>query len=106
VHAQIITYHLKNVGQDEYLKICLSLAPVIARQPGLLGMVWLASPMTNTYGGTYTWRDRKSMLAFMKSDLVRSFAAHPSIVGLMSEDFEVLEQPSVLTRGVEAVGVA
>jgi quinol monooxygenase YgiN len=105
MHAQVITYQLKDLSQSDYLKICESLAPAIGDMPGLIAKVWLADPATNTYGGTYTWRDRASMEAFMQSDLVKSFAAHPSIVGLTSHDFSVLEEPTRMTHGLVPVAV-
>jgi quinol monooxygenase YgiN len=103
MYAQVITYHLKDLSQEDYAKICASLAPSIAQQPGLIAKVWLADPATNTYGGAYTWHDRAAMEAFMETDLVKSFAAHPSIVGLTSRDYAVMEEPTRVTRGFEAV---
>jgi quinol monooxygenase YgiN len=90
---------------EEYEKVCNSLAPIIAKQPGLIAKVWISDPATNTYGGTYAWRDRQSMDAFMQSDLVKNFASHPSIVGLTSRDFEVLEEPTAVTAAILAVPV-
>jgi len=73
------------------------------QQPGLIAKVWLASPETNTYGGMYTWRDRQSMEAYMQSDLVKSFALDPNVVGLTSRDYAVLEEPTRVTAGILAV---
>lgn len=50
MHAQIITYQLKDLSSEEYAKICDSLAPIIAGQAGLIAKVWIADPATNTYG--------------------------------------------------------
>jgi quinol monooxygenase YgiN len=103
MHAQVITYRLKDLSPEEFSKLCETLAPVVADQPGLIAKVWLANPETNTYGGMYTWRDRQSMEAFMQSDLVKSFASHPSIVGLASQDFAVDDAATRITRGMAVV---
>jgi hypothetical protein len=51
----------------------------------------------------YTWRDRQSMEAYMQSDLVKSFALDPNVVGLTSRDYAVLEEPTRVTAGILAV---
>jgi hypothetical protein len=103
MHAQVITFQLKTLSQDDYAKMCVEVAPIIAQQPGLLAKVWLGNPETNTYGGMYTWRDRQSMEAFMESDLVKSSATDLSIVGFTSRDYAVLEEPTRVTAGILAV---
>ena len=103
MHAQIITFQLKNVSHEDYARMCVTEAPIFAQLPGLIAKVWLASPETNTYGGAYTWRDRESMEAYMRSDLVKSFATDPTIVGFTSRDYAVLEEPTRVTAGILAV---
>ncbi len=103
MHAQVITYHLKDLSQEEYERLCEPLAPIIAAQPGLIEKVWLADPASNTYGGIYKWRDRQAMEAFMQTDLVKGFASHPGIVGLASQDFPVWEAATRVTRGLVGV---
>src|SRR5437762_14184994 len=97
MHAQIITYQLKNLSQDDYTTMCVAEAPIVAQQPGLIAKVWLASPEPNTYGGMYTWRDRQSMEAFLQSDLGKAWTADPSIVGFTSRDYAVLDEPTRVT---------
>lgn len=99
MHALVITFQLKNLSADDYVKSCVEEAPVIAQLPGLIAKVWLASPDANTYGGMYVWRDRQSVEAFMQSDLVRSWATDSSIVGFTSRDYAVLEEPTRVTAG-------
>lgn len=103
MHAQIITFQLKNLSQDDYTTMCVAEAPIYAQQSGLIAKVWLASPETNIYGGMYIWRDRQSMEAYMQSDLVKSFAVDPNVVGLTSRDYAVLEEPTRVTAGILAV---
>jgi len=103
MHIQVITYSLKDIGKSDYEALCMSLAPIIAAQPGLIEKVWLADPATNTYGGMYKWQDREAMEAFMKSEVVHGFASHPAIVNLASRDFPVWADASRVTRGLVGV---
>ncbi len=100
---QVVTFHLRDLSKADYDKMCEPLAPIIAAQPGLISKTWLENAETNTYGGVYTWRDRQSMEAFMQTDMIKAIASHPSFVGLASQDFEVDEKFSRVTRGLAAV---
>jgi len=103
MHIQVVTFHLDGLTADEYLAACNQLAPTIAEVPGLIGKTFIASPETNTYGGVHVWRDRAAMDAYRTSDVWRAIEGHPALVGLESRDFEVLEVPSRVTRGLAAV---
>lgn len=80
--------------------MCDELAPAFTDVPGMHAKVWLADPATNTYGGVYTWRDRTAMEDYARSDLFRSVLSHPNFLDLTSRDFEVLEGPTAVTRGL------
>ena len=54
MHAQLITYQLKDISQAEYLKQMVEPdAPVLAKVPGLVSKVWLTDEEKNTFGGFY-----------------------------------------------------
>jgi len=55
--------------------VCDGLASTFATMPGLISKVWLADPATNTYGGVYTWRDRRSYEDFTKGISSRPLAS-------------------------------
>lgn len=100
MHIQIINFHLKNVTEAQYGKLCDQLAPAFANVPGLIEKVWLANRATNTYGGVYTWRDKQAMVDFTKTELFRAVATHPNLDGIASTDFAVMEDPTRVTRGM------
>ena len=102
MHAQLITYQLKDMREEDYAAFCAAAAPAIALQPGLIAKIWLADPEANVYGGMYTWRDRQAMEAFMRGDLVASLAAHPNITNINSREFAVNEAPTRVTGGLAA----
>ena len=103
MHIQVVTFQLKGLREEDYFAACNQLAPAIAEVPGLIGKTFIANRETNTYGGVHAWRDRASMEAYRSSELWQTIEGQPAFVGLVSQDFEVLEEPSRVTRGLEAV---
>ena len=101
MQAQLITYHLSDISQAEYLKQMVEAdAPVLANVQGLMSKVWLADEEKNTFGGFYLWENRAAMEAFMHSDLVRAVVSRPFVRDVSSVDFEVNENASRVTRGL------
>jgi quinol monooxygenase YgiN len=103
MHIQVVTFHLEGLSSEDYLAACNQLAPAIAQVPGLISKTFIANPETNTYGGVHIWRDRQSMDAYRSSELWRTIEGQPAFVGLVSQDFAALEEPSRVTRGLQAV---
>ena len=100
MHIQIINFNLEGVTEEAYRDLCDQLAPNFGDLPGLVSKVWLADPVSNTYGGVYVWRDRESMVDFTKTELFNSVATHPNLANITSKDFAVLEGPTSVTRGL------
>ena len=103
MHAQIITYQLKNISPEDYVKQMVQPdAPVIAKALGLHSKVWLSNPGENTYGGFYLWDSREHMEKFMVSDLVKAVVSRPFLTNVHSANYAVSEDPSRITRGLLA----
>jgi heme-degrading monooxygenase HmoA len=103
MHIQIINFHLSGVSETDYRALCDEDAPAFAEVPGLVSKVWLANSTTNTYGGVYTWASREAMETFAKSELFKAVATNPNLAGITSIDFDVLEDPTGVTRGLAEV---
>ena len=103
MHIQIINFHLRGVSEADYRALCDEVAPAFAEVPGLVSKVWLANSTTNTYGGVYTWASREAMDEYAKSDLFKAVATNPNLEGVTSIDFNVLEEPTSVTRGLAGV---
>ena len=102
MHAQLITYQLKDISQAEYLKQMVEPdAPVLAKVPGLISKVWLSDEAKNTFGGFYLWETKRAMEDFMHSDLVKAVVSRPFVTNVASVDFEVNHNASVITRGLK-----
>jgi len=100
MHIQIINFHLRGVSEADYRALCDEVAPAFAEVPGLVSKVWLENSTTNTYGGVYTWASREAMDEYAKSDLFKAVATNPNLAGITSIDFNVLEEPTSVTRGL------
>ena len=99
MHVQIINFKLAGITEEQYRKVATELAPSFASVPGLTSKVWLANPSTNTFGGIYYWRDKGAMEEFTGTALFKSVATHPNLAEITSTDFEIMEEPTRITRG-------
>jgi hypothetical protein len=102
MHAQLITYQLKDISQAEYLKQMVEPdAPVLAKVKGLISKVWLSDIEKNSFGGFYLWENKTAMENFMNSDLVKAVVSRPFVKNVSSVDYEVNENASLITRGIK-----
>jgi hypothetical protein len=102
MHAQLITYHLSDISQTEYLEQMVEPdAPILANVSGLISKVWLADEGKNTFGGFYLWESKEAMDTFMQSDLVAAVVSRPFVTDVSSVDYTVNEAASQITRGLK-----
>jgi len=102
MQAQIITYQLKDISQEEYLKQMVEPdAPILANVNGLISKVWLVDEEKNSFGGFYLWETKAAMEAFMHSDLVAAVVSRPFVKNVSSVDYTVNETASKITRGLK-----
>lgn len=100
MHVQIITFGLKELGDEEYRSHCEAIAPAFAQLPGLVSKTWLANAETNTYGGVYLWRDRRAMETYERSDIYGGMLANPHLEGLVVRSFPVIEEATEITSNL------
>ncbi len=102
MHAQLITYQLKDISQADYLKRMVEPdAPILARVPGLVSKTWLVDQAKNTFGGFYLWENKAAMETFMQSDLVKAVVSRPFVKNVSSVDFEVNQKASRITKALK-----
>ena len=102
MQAQIITYQLKDISQEEYLKQMVEPdAPILANVNGLISKVWLVDEEKNSFGGFYLWETKAAMEAFMHSDLVAAVVSRPFLKNVSSVYYTVNETASKITRGLK-----
>lgn len=106
MHIQVVNFNLKGMSDAEFVSMCDEpFARTFASVPGLISKVWLRGLETNTYGGVYTWRDRRAMEDFRRSDLFQMVVNNPNFTNIMSRDFGVMEGPTRVTNGLAGVKI-
>ena len=100
MHIQIINFNLDGIGRSEYDQVCDDLAQTFAAVPGLISKHWLANDGTNTYGGVYVWESKDAYEAFIASELFAAVGGNPALANVSSLDFDVIEAPTRITRGM------
>ena len=100
----VVNYSLDGVTESEYESLCDELAPVFAAVPGLVSKVWLADRDNGVYGGVYTFENGAAVDAFLASELGQ-VAAVPGLANVTIRRFEVLAEPSAITRGLATAAV-
>ena len=71
----------------------------IADQPGLDWKVWLWNDEARECGGIYLFADQSSVGAYLEGPIVKSIKEHPAISNLSAKVFDVIEEPTAVTRG-------
>ena len=100
MHIQIINFNLDGIGRSEYDQVCDDLAQTFADVSGLISKHWLANDGTNTYGGVYVWESKDAYEAFIASELFAAVGGNPALANVSSLDFDVIEAPTRITRGM------
>ena len=99
----VITFQLDGITEPAYARLCEEIAPAFAAVDGLHTKVWLADSTTNSYGGVYTFASTADVDQFMSSQLYADIGAHPNLTGFAVQRFQILDEPTRITRGPAAV---
>lgn len=100
MQIKVTTFKLREMSLEEYERTCDQLAHCFANIEGLLKKYWLKNSSENLYGCIYIWEDIKYMEAFSKTELFKVIANHPNFENIINTDFEVIEYPAKITRGI------
>jgi heme-degrading monooxygenase HmoA len=104
MHAQVITFALSDITEEQYREAVGADAQTFATMPGLLAKVWLRDAEKNTYGGLYLWADQEAYERYIKGEVFSAIKANPHLENVESRDFGVFEDLSSLTMpGLRAV---
>ena len=97
MHAQVITFGLNGITEEQWHEAAGAEAPTFAALPDLLAKVWLRDPETNTYGGLYLWDDQEAYERYTKGEVFNAIKADQNLKNVESRDFGVFEDLSSLT---------
>ena len=81
-------------------------ASAFAAVPGLLSKVWILDQERGRAGGVYLFTDRLAATAYLQGPIVKGLRENPALANVEVRLFDVLEGPSVITRGLSPSGQA
>ena len=84
---------------DELAKVFLPVAQPIADQPGLRWKVWCWNDDAQEFAGEYLFENQSAVNGYLGGPIVEQLKKHPKINNLSAKVFDVLEEPSKVTRG-------
>jgi hypothetical protein len=88
-----------NMSERDYERALTPLAGDIAAVPGLLWKIWLMNEEEGEAGGIYLFRDEASLEAYLNGPIVTGVCAHPALSGFSLKRFDVMTDPTSVTRG-------
>ena len=97
MYARIVTFRLDGIAAADYQDHVAAIAPEFTAWRGLLAKIWIADHAADTYGGIYLFTDRGSADRSRDTDLFRSMAANPAFADLDVREFDVLDEPTMVT---------
>ena len=96
----IINFSLEGMTEPSTGTFATTSRPAFAAVAGLVSKVWLADRSNGVYGGVYTFENGAAVDAYLASDLLAQVAAIPALVDVSVRRFEVLAEPTAITRGL------
>jgi heme-degrading monooxygenase HmoA len=104
MHAQVITFGLNGITEEQFHEASGADAQMFADLPGLLAKFWLRDPEANTYGGVYIWADQQAYEAYIEGEIFNAIKADGHLENVQSRGFEIFEDlTSMTTPGLRAV---
>jgi len=97
MHAQVVTFGLNGITEEQFHEAAGADAPTFATLPGLLAKTWLRDPETNTYGGLYLWADQEAYERYIKGAIFNALKTDQHLKNFDSRDFGVFDDLSSIT---------
>jgi hypothetical protein len=97
MHAQVVTFELNGITEDQFHDAAGADAPTFANLPGLLAKFWLRDPEMNTCGGIYIWADQEAYEGYIKGEIFNAIKGDEHLKNVESRDFDVFEDLTSIT---------
>jgi hypothetical protein len=90
----------------EYRGLANHVAGAIAAVPDLLWKIWVLDEARGCGGGIYLFADQAAATAYLEGPIVSRLRGNPAVASVEVRLFDVLDGPSVITRGLSPSGQA
>ena len=98
--ARILQINFKfSITSAELMEGFGSLVEPISKVAGLRWKVWSLNEAESEFGGIYLFDDEASANAYLAGPIVAQLGQHPALSDITAKQFDVLEEPSAVTRG-------
>lgn len=95
MYVEIVEFEAPGLTHAEYAEFCEAAVPAIAQIPGVLGKLFVADPDSSRCAGIYTFADRDTAEAYLRSELfARAMATNPAITNVRTRGGDLLERPT------------
>ena len=84
---------------DDAMEAFAPMVQPIADQPGLSWKVWCWNSDAHEFAGEYLFENPSATDGYLGGAIVEQLKSHPKINNLSAKVFDVLEEPSKVTRG-------
>ena len=84
---------------DEAMEAFAPMVQPIVDQPGLRWKVWCWNDDAHEFAGEYLFENQSAVNGYLGGPIVEQLNKHPKINNLSAKVFDVLEEPSKVTRG-------
>ena len=88
-----------NVSTEEYIAAVSPMAEQFAAVEGLRWKTWILNEDERRAGAVYFFDSPEARAAFLESELAAAVGAHPALSDFRLASFDVLAEPSRVTRG-------
>ena len=95
-----------SISRAEYEQIANSLTTQFAAVDGLRWKIWLMNEGGSEAGGIYLFDDESSLQAFLAGPLAAQVQSHPAFSNLSAKVFDVMDDPTAVTRGPVKTGAS
>jgi hypothetical protein len=97
--ARMLQINFKfSISSAELMEGFGPLVEQIANVPGLRWKLWSLNEAEREFGGIYLFDDEASANAYLSGPIVAQLGQHPALSDITAKQFDVLEEPSVVTR--------
>ena len=88
-----------SISPAELMEGFAALVEPIASVPGLRWKIWSMNEVAREFAGIYLFDDEASANAYLAGPIVAQLGQHPALSDITAKQFDVLEEPSAVTRG-------